>query len=106
MCQQSSIFAKNRKVENWPQLGRRPDGNYANYDIFKTLVRKNESYSIVHLYQVCCTILKVSLAIFYLHLGFLSISYTRAKKVMFHALMSPRILNHISEGYSIKDIYI
>ena len=28
-------------------------------------------------------------AIFYLDLGFLSISYTRAKKVMFHALMTP-----------------
>ena len=45
-------------------------------------------------------------AIFYLDLGFLSISYTRAKKIMFHALMTPWILNHISEGYSIKGIYI
>ena len=27
---EAPFLQKNRKVKNWPQLGRRPDGNYAN----------------------------------------------------------------------------
>ena len=71
--QRSSVIAK--KMESlksaYLKHGQRPDGNCTNQGIFKTLVGKNESQSLLHL-----------------DLGFLSIFYTRAKKVMFRHLLT------------------
>ena len=44
--QRSSLFAKNKKVKNRPQPGRRPDGKYANWAYSKRSYEKtNLTYS-------------------------------------------------------------
>ena len=90
--QRSSLFAKNRKVKNLPQPGRRPDGNYAKWAYSKRLYEKTKLIYSSSLKEWLHNFQSFLQAIFYLDVGFLFCSYTRAKKVIFRALMTPWIL--------------
>ena len=102
-------FCENRKAENQPQPGHA--WSKARWKLWKLehfqnvrtkkrkLIYSSSLQDLLHNSQ------SFFQALFYLDLGFLSGSYTPAKKVMFRALMTPRI-HHISEGYSIKGIHI